>query len=104
MAKFKPTKDQLTCRIKDIAPDSKHPNRMLVSVEFDDGDKKGPWCQPFSLLPEKIISMDDFLNLLMQQPIERPVDPYKNLKLAMQSGKQFVLEINPQAEQNRAAE
>ena len=90
-AKFSPKR--LGCKIADIARDPLHPGRMLISVQFDDGDPAGPWHQAFSVIPEDIITVEDFLTQLYTQDIHRPVDPYTNLKAAMQSGETFVLNL-----------
>jgi len=96
-AKFSKTK--LGCKIIDIQPDKMHPGRMLVSVQFDDGDKElGPWHQAFSVIPDKVLSVDDFLTYLYKMEIARPVDPYENLKAAMQEGETFVLNLTARVE------
>lgn len=90
---MKASKTQLICKIMNIEPDPKHANRMIVSVQFDDGDILGPWIQGFSLLPDKPFTMDDFMDLIYQQKIERPTDPYGELKRWQKSGKEFVLKF-----------
>ncbi len=98
MANSKPSPKRLNCKIKDIAPDQLHPGRMLISVEFDDGDQAGPWHQAFSVIPSEVITVDDFLKQLYTQEIHRPVDPYQNLKAAMQTGESFVLNLTAKIE------
>lgn len=95
-AKF--SKTRLGCKIIDIQPDKLHPGRMLVSVQFDDGDPAGPWHQAFSIVPDKVLTMDDFLTHLYKMDIARPVDPYVNLKAAMQEGETFVLKLTAKVE------
>lgn len=99
MANPKPSPKKLNCKIKDIAPDALHPGRMLISVEFDDGNKElGPWHQAFSVIPDQVITVDDFLTQLYTQEIHRPVDPYTNLRAAMQTGETFVLNLTAKIE------
>lgn len=99
MANSKPTPKKLNCKITDIKPDPLHKKRMLVAVEFDDGNKKlKPWHQAFSVLPEEVISVDDFLNLLLTMHIGRPEDPYTKLKRAMDVGETFVLNLTAKIE------
>lgn len=71
---------------------------MIIAVEFDDGDPAGPWHQGFSVVPEKVLTIDDFLTQLYTQNIERPVDPYANLKQVMQTGEEFVLDLTAKIE------
>lgn len=94
-----PSPKKITCRIKNIEPDPKHPGRMIVAVEFDDGNKElGPWIQGFSLLPEKVLTLEDFIDSLYQREIERPQDPYQHLKRVMQEGKSFELDLSAKIE------
>lgn len=90
---IKPSKKKLQCTIINIEPDPKHPGRQIIAVRFDDGDPRGPWIQGFSILPEKVISIDDFMDHLMNQKLERPDDPYKELKKYQESGEPFVLNL-----------
>jgi hypothetical protein len=92
------SKKKIGCKITDIKPDPLHKERMIIAVEFDDGDAAGPWHQAFSVIPEKVITIEDFLNQLYTQKIERPVDPYQNIKRVMQSGEKFVLDLTAQIE------
>lgn len=89
----KPSKKKLVCKIINIEPDKKHPGRMIVAVRLDDGDPRGPWIQGFSLLPERSLTIDDFMDHLMTQKLERPLDPYVNLKKFQETGKPFVLDL-----------
>lgn len=98
MAGPKPTPKKLNCRVTDIAPDALHPARMIIGVEFDDGDPKGPWLQAFSVVPDQVITVDDFLQQLYTMNIQRPVDPYDNLKKVMQKGETFVLNMTAKIE------
>ena len=94
-----PTPKKLNCKITDIKPDPLHPGRMIVVVEFDDGNKKlKPWHQGFAVLPDQIVTVDDFVAQLHNMHIERPVDPYSNLKKAMVVGEQFVLNLTAKIE------
>lgn len=98
MASAKPSPKKLNCKIKDIQPDPLHVGRMIVSVEFDDGNKAGPWHQGFSVIPESVINIEDFLTQLYTQEIHRPVDPYTNLRQALQTGETFVLDLTAKIE------
>lgn len=98
MAGSKPTPTKLNCKITDIQVDPIRPGRAIVGVEFDDGDPTGPWHQGFSILPEEIVTVDDFLKQLYTQQIVRPVDPYQNLKQVMQKGETFVLNMTAKIE------
>ena len=98
MGSTKPTPKKLNCKIKDIAPDTLHPGRMLISVEFDDGNAAGPWHQAFSVIPDQVITVEDFLTQLYTMEIKRPVDPYTNLRAAMQTGETFVLNLTAKIE------
>lgn len=93
--KFSPKK--LGCKITDIQPDKMHPGRMLVAVEFDDGSGD-PWHQAFSVIPDEVITVDDFLAKLYTMDIKRPVDPYQNLKQALKEGETFVLNLTARIE------
>lgn len=95
----KPTPKKLNCKITDIKPDPLHRDRMIVVVEFDDGNKElGPWHQAFAVLPDSVVTVDDFLNLLLAMEIGRPADPYENLKRAMDVGEKFVLNLTAKIE------
>lgn len=99
MAAARPTPKRLNCKITDIKPDALHRGRMIVAVEFDDGNKDlGVWHQAFSVLPDSIITVDDFLNHVMTMPIGRPADPYQDLKKAMELGDSFVLNLTAKIE------
>lgn len=94
MASPKPTPKKLNCKITDITADTLHPGRMIVAVEFDDGNKDlGVWYQAFSVIPDQIITVDDFLNQIVTMHVGRPTDPYQNLKKAMELGDTFVLNL-----------
>lgn len=95
--KLSPTK--VKCKIKDIQKDPLHQNRMIVSVEFDDGNPAGPWHQGFSLLPESVFTIEDFIKQLVSQQIARPVDPYANIKQIMQTGEEFVINLTAKIEE-----
>lgn len=92
------SKKNIKCKITDISEDPLHKGRMIVAVEFDDGDPAGPWHQGFSVVPEKVITVEDFLTQLYSQKIERPIDPYQNLKQIMQAGEEFVLDLTAKIE------
>lgn len=99
MAQAKLSPKRLGCKIKDIKPDHLHPGRMIISVEFDDGNKDlGPWHQAFSVIPDQVITVDDFLKHLYTMPIGRPKDPYENLKKAMELGDTFVINLTAKIE------
>lgn len=94
----KPSKKKLKCKITDIYQDPLHKGRMIVAVEFDDGDPAGPWHQGFSVVPEKIITLEEFMTQMYSQKIERPVDPYSNLRSVMEQGQEFVLDLTAKIE------
>lgn len=99
MAGPKPTPKKLNCKITDIKPDPLHAGRMIVAVEFDDGNKElGPWHQGFSVIPDKVVALEDFMQQLYTQEIHRPVDPYQNLKSVMAEGETFVLNLTAKIE------
>lgn len=99
MANPKPSPKKLNCKITDIKADPLHGNRMIIAVEFDDGNKKlGPWHQGFSVIPDQIITVDDFITQLHSMVVERPVDPFTNLKAVMQKGETFVLNLTAKIE------
>lgn len=87
------SKTNLRCKITDIKPDPLHVGRMIIAVEFDDGDPAGPWHQGFSVIPDKVITLEDFMTQLVNQEIHRPVDPYQNLAQIMQQGEIFMLSL-----------
>lgn len=97
MADPKPTPKKLNCKITDIKPDPLHAGRMIVAVEFDDGDGE-PWHQGFSVIPDRVVTVEDFMQQLYTQEIHRPVDPYENLKSVMQNGETFVLNLTAKIE------
>ena len=85
---------KIRARIIDMKPDPLRKNRMLISIEFDDGNKKlGPWHQAFSLAPSKILTIDDLIDNLYKSGIERPSDPYQILKKAMKNGETFDIDM-----------
>lgn len=88
-------KQHLVCKITDISPDPKREGRMLVVVQFDDGDPAGPWHQPYSLSPDRFITLDDFLNKVASLPVARPTDPYAELKRLLETQEPFVLNLSP---------
>lgn len=93
-----PSAKKISCRIKDLHPDPKISGRTLVSVELDDGAGPGPWHQVFSLEHSKLWTIDEFLKTLYQQDLERPEDPIKPLKEAMEAGKVFELNLTAKIE------
>lgn len=89
----KPSPLHLNCRIADIKPDPYHAGRRIVSVSFDDGKPEGPWFQAFSVIPDQVITIDDFINKLMTMPIERPIDPFQNISKVFDKNETFVLDL-----------
>ena len=88
------SRSNLICVIKNIEPDPKHKGRMIVAVEFDDGQPQGPWIQGFSLLPDRKITLDEFLDdLVDNHSIARPEDPYQELRKLQESSESFVLNL-----------
>lgn len=91
---IKAAKNNLKCKILNIVPDPKLKGRMIVSIEFDDGDERlGPWVQGFSLLPDKILTIEDLMNAVYTQDLHRPEDPYQILKKWKESGEFFELRL-----------
>lgn len=71
------SQSSIEAEIINVDNDPKHPGRTLVSVQFDDG--RGPWVQAFSLLPPpRPMTPEEFMVLLKDEKIERPVanDPF----------------------------
>lgn len=89
----KASKTKLVCKIINMEPDPKHPGRMIVSVSIDDGDRRGPWIQGFSVLPEKVLTLEDFMDGITKKELKRPEDPYKHLTAAMEKKRTFVLNL-----------
>lgn len=89
----KPSKKKLVCKIVNIEQDPKHPYRQIVAVRFDDGDPAGPWLQGFSIMPEQVISIDDFMDHLMERELKRPEDPFAELKKYQENEQPFVLNL-----------
>ena len=86
----------LKCRIIDIV--IKDGARALVSIEFDDGDVTlGPWHQAFTVVPKKILTLDDLVSQLVESGIDihRPTDPFVNLKRAMEKSVTFEIPYIP---------
>jgi hypothetical protein len=98
-----PDKTHIKCKIIDMVPDPKHPGRMLISIELDDGDPKGPWHQAFSIVPNKVITIDDLLNHLQTQELKRPENPYVNLEQAWKGEQAFVLDLSGGIEHQSAS-
>ncbi len=99
MANPKPSTKKLACKITDIKPDPLHQGRMIVAVEFDDGNKKlGPWHQGFAVLPDQIVTVDDFVAQMYKMHIARPVDPFEDLRKAVDVGETFVLNLTAKIE------
>ncbi len=93
------TPQKLKCSIKNIEPDPKNPGRMIVAVEFDDGNSElGPWIQGFSVLPDRVLTLDDFIDQLYTREIKRPEDPYQHLKTAMEEKKTFEIDLTAKIE------
>lgn len=83
---------ELKCKIINIEPDPKHPARMLVSIEIDDGDPRGKYIRAYSLLPpENPMSLEKFSIDLSKMDLSRPVDGFHYLKEAKENGSEFVI-------------
>jgi hypothetical protein len=83
---------ELKCKIINIEPDPKHPARMLVSIEIDDGDPRGKYIRAYSLLPpENPMSLEKFSIDLGKMDLSRPVDGFHYLREAKESETEFVI-------------
>ena len=85
----------LNCKIINIEPDPKHPNRTIVSLQIDDGDKmRGPYIRAYSLIPpEYPITLEKFAIDLAGRDLSRPDKPFHYLEEAREAQTEFV--INP---------
>lgn len=100
-SKLKASKKNLVCKIVNIEKDPKHtnPQRMIVAVKIDDGDKKlGPWIQGFSLLPDSTFTLTDFMDAMYKHDLKRPEDPYQELKNFLEKGTYFELKLTDKIE------
>ena len=83
---------ELKCKIINIEPDPKHPARMLVSIEIDDGDPRGKYIRAYSLLPpENPMSLEKFSIDLAKMDLSRPVDGFHYLREAKDAEAEFVI-------------
>lgn len=89
LTKSKPLK----CKIINIEQDPKHPNRTIVSIQIDDGDKvRGPYVRAYSLLPpEYPISLEKFAIDLASKDLSRPSKPFHYLEEAKEAETEFVI-------------
>lgn len=88
-----PLQKELKCKIVNIEPDPKHPNRTIVSLQIDDGDSvKGPYIRAYSLLPPPgPISLEKFSIDLSERDLSRPSEPFHYLEEAKELGTEFVI-------------
>lgn len=85
----------LKCKIINIEPDPKHPNRTIVSLQIDDGDDvKGPYIRAYSLLPPPgPISLEKFSIDLAQRDLSRPDKPFHYLEEAKEMETEFIINL-----------
>lgn len=84
---------ELKCKIINIEPDPKHPNRTIVSLQIDDGDSvKGPYIRAYSVIaPEYPITLEKFSIDLAGKDLSRPDKPFHYLDEAREAGTEFVI-------------
>lgn len=82
---------KLTAKIINIEADPLHKGRTIVSVRFTDQKSGDEWTQGFSLLPDRPISLEEFILNLKSRELAPPVDPFQYLKDAQ--NKPFELDL-----------
>jgi hypothetical protein len=83
----------LKIQIINIEPDPRAKARTIISLKVDDNSKAGPWIQAFSIItPEAPITLDQFIDMAIENGIQRPDDPLHAIKTAME--KQEVIDVN----------
>lgn len=84
---------RITGKIVDLQVQDAPAKNMVVSIEFDDGNKKlGPWHQGFIIKTDTIITIDELITELIKRGVRRPVDPYIHLREAMEKGTTFTID------------
>lgn len=86
----------LRARIVDIQPHKGGaPGTEIVSIEFDDGDERGPWHQAFALVPKQPLTLDELVVQLVESgmDIHRPDDPFAQLREAMKNKTEFLVPV-----------
>ena len=85
-------KQKLSCSILFFNPDPVRKGNTIITIEFNDG-KGDPWRQDFSVSHnDRPYSLDEFKMHLKNMRIERPVDPFQDLK----EYRDFELELDEQ--------
>jgi hypothetical protein len=83
----------LKCRIINIEPDPKHPNRTIVSVKIDDAAGE-PYIRAFAIInPDRPLSLEEFTIMLEKKDLSRPADPFFYLKEAQEQSSEFVINV-----------
>jgi ferredoxin-NADP reductase len=87
-----PIKPQdLKCKIINIEQDPKHPSRMIVSLQIDDGQGE-PYIRAYSLLPpDRPISLEEFAVQIADKDLSRPTKPFHYLQEAQDAGTEFTI-------------